>query len=287
MGKAVSKVTDAIGLTDSKGDRRATQQAANQQLASTNAQIGYLERADKKAAERLQPFVTLGTEAIPGLQSMLTSQGQFDYLRSNPMFQASVDNATKSSLAAGAAGGKSNSGGIVDQLFKNYLAIGDQFVGNQFNRLLQPVGIGQASAAGQAANSLNSANQVSGILGNQGDIRSAATMARQNINNQALSGGLNMLGGGLFGSGLLGGAGVAGGGLAGAGLGALMFSDARLKDDLGRVGETDDGIPIHRWRYKGDEQVHIGPMAQDVEKVKPNAVLTHSSGYKILNMEAL
>ena len=75
--------------------------------------------------------------------------------------------------------------------------------------------------------------------------------------------------------------------MAGAGLGALMFSDARLKEDIERVGETDDGIPIYRWRYKGDDQVHVGSMAQDVEKVKPDAVLTHASGYKILNLEAL
>lgn len=287
MGKAVSKVTDAVGLTNYGDQAKAGKRAANQQLAATNAQIAMQERADIRQAERLQPFVNLGLDNIPGLQSLMTSQGQADWLATNPMFQAAVDDASTTMTTAGASRGKLNSGGMVDQLFKNYMAMGDQFVGNQFNRLLQPIGMGQASAAGQAANSLNAANNITGILGNQGDIRAAGTMAGQNIQNQALGGGLQMLQGGLMGSGLLGGGGLAGGGMAGAGLGALFFSDERLKEVGERIGETDDGIPIYKWRYKGDTQMHIGPMAQDVEAVNPAAVLTHNSGYKVLNLEAL
>lgn len=287
MGGFVSKVTDAIGLTDYKGQQKAGRQAADQQLASTNAQIAAFERANAAAAERAKPFEQLATGAIPAFQQLLTPQGQMSYLQSNPMFQAAIDTSGDQLKAAGAASGKLGSGGMVDQLFKNYLATGETFIGNQFNRLLQPINIGQAASAGQTANALNTASNVAGVLGNQGNIQSAATINRSNLNQSALQGGLNMLSGGLMGSGILGGAGLAGGGMAGAGLGALLFSDARLKEDAERVGETDDGIPIYRWRYKGDSQVHIGPMAQDVEKVKPDAVLTHSSGYKMLNLEAL
>lgn len=287
MGGFVSKVTDAIGLTNYGDQKKAAKAAQGQELAATQAQIAYQEGAEKRATERLQPFVNLGTSNIQGLQGLLTPQGQMGYLQSNPMFQAAVQNAASQTKGAAASQGKFGSGGLVNQLMQNYLSQGEQFVGNQFNRLTNTVGMGQASAAGQAANSLNAANNITGILGNQGDIRSAGTMAGQNIQNQALSGGSNMLFGGLTGSGMLGGAGLAGGGMAGAGLGALLFSDERLKEDIERVGETDDGIPIYRWKYKGDDQVHIGPMAQDVEKVKPHAVMTHKSGYKVLNLEAI
>lgn len=84
-------------------------------------------------------------------------------------------------------------------------------------------------------------------------------------------------GGGGFGS-ILG----AGMGIAGLGLQALPlfgFSDERLKDVEGRVGTTDDGLPLYLYRYKGDDQPRIGPMAQEVAQVKPEAVARHPSGY--------
>ena len=69
-------------------------------------------------------------------------------------------------------------------------------------------------------------------------------------------------------------------GLAGLGLQAYTaFSDARLKDVKARVGYTDDGLPLYLYKYKGDDRPQIGPMAQDVAKVKPDAVKQHESGY--------
>jgi hypothetical protein len=55
-------------------------------------------------------------------------------------------------------------------------------------------------------------------------------------------------------------------------LGAL--SDRRAKKDIKRVGKTDDGMPIYKYKYKGDPSglTHMGLMAQDVEKTKPEAV---------------
>jgi muramidase (phage lysozyme) len=53
---------------------------------------------------------------------------------------------------------------------------------------------------------------------------------------------------------------------------AGFFSDERLKEDIHRVGETDDGLPIYSYRYKGDKKTQIGLIAQDVEKEKPEAV---------------
>jgi len=64
------------------------------------------------------------------------------------------------------------------------------------------------------------------------------------------------------------------------------FSDARLKEDIKQVGTADNGLPIYNFKYKGDptEQTHIGYMAQDVEKVHPEAV-GESNGFKTVNYE--
>ena len=65
-----------------------------------------------------------------------------------------------------------------------------------------------------------------------------------------------------------------------------FFSDARLKEDIKQVGTAKNGLPIYTFKYKGDdaEQTHIGYMAQDVEKVHPEAV-GESHGYKTVDYD--
>lgn len=69
-------------------------------------------------------------------------------------------------------------------------------------------------------------------------------------------------------------------GLGTAGLGAI--SDRRMKTGVARVGRTDDGQPIYRFRYKGDPSgvAHMGLMAQEVEKKHPEAVREGVGGIK-------
>lgn len=67
---------------------------------------------------------------------------------------------------------------------------------------------------------------------------------------------------------------------------ALPFlSDARLKENIVYLGER-DGLPIYEWSYKGSSERHIGPMAQDVQKVNPDAVV-EQDGYLALDLRAL
>lgn len=75
-------------------------------------------------------------------------------------------------------------------------------------------------------------------------------------------------------------------GLGSAALGGWMMSDRRLKEDVTKVGETPDGIPVKTFRYKGSPLIQLGMMAQDVEKKRPEAVRTTPSGYKAVNYPA-
>lgn len=63
------------------------------------------------------------------------------------------------------------------------------------------------------------------------------------------------------------------GGMLGLGGSAIMASDRRVKTAIKRVGKTDDGQPIYRFRYKSGGPIQMGLMAQDVEKKKPGAVV--------------
>lgn len=50
------------------------------------------------------------------------------------------------------------------------------------------------------------------------------------------------------------------------------FSDKRLKSDIKKVGEMDDGPNIYTFKYKGSPKSHIGVMAQELQKSNPSAV---------------
>ncbi len=64
-------------------------------------------------------------------------------------------------------------------------------------------------------------------------------------------------------------------GLASAGIGLLPMSDRRLKTDIRRVGQTDEGTPIYTYRYITGGPVQMGVMAQDV----PDAAFMTESGF--------
>ena len=87
------------------------------------------------------------------------------------------------------------------------------------------------------------------------------------------------------------------GGLLGLGAGALKLSDRREKEEIDRIGTVfaanSDGarkkLPVYEYAYKDDPSStrHIGPMAQDVEKIEPRAVEEHEGRKFIRTREAM
>ena len=78
-------------------------------------------------------------------------------------------------------------------------------------------------------------------------------------------------GAGMLGS-LAAGAGAAGEGIMAALPFLAFLSDKRSKHDIESVGELNDGQPVYRFKYNGDNETRMGLMAQDVEKDHPEAV---------------
>lgn len=60
--------------------------------------------------------------------------------------------------------------------------------------------------------------------------------------------------------------------------GAFTLSDERAKEDIEKIGETDEGTNIYKYRYIGSPMMQIGVMAQEVAKSRPDAVTTLPSG---------
>lgn len=63
----------------------------------------------------------------------------------------------------------------------------------------------------------------------------------------------------------------------------FLPSDERLKADITPVGALNDGQTVYSYRYKGDPRTQIGLLAQEVERIRPEAVTRHPSGYRMVD----
>lgn len=70
-------------------------------------------------------------------------------------------------------------------------------------------------------------------------------------------------------------------GLAAAPFSMFKFSDIRLKSDVVQVGTLFNGLPVYSYTIDGTPE--IGLLAHEVEQFRPEAVMTHSSGFKMVN----
>jgi hypothetical protein len=75
-------------------------------------------------------------------------------------------------------------------------------------------------------------------------------------------------------------------GLGGSALGMFRFSDERLKENIEKVGKL-DGHSLYRYNYKGHDKEHIGVMAQEVEKKRPDVVSKTAGGVRVVDYGAL
>lgn len=67
---------------------------------------------------------------------------------------------------------------------------------------------------------------------------------------------------------------------------AGLFSDALLKENIKLIGQ-ENGYPIYEFNYINiPEKTYIGVMAQDVEKIRPEAVI-ESEGFKKVNYDMI
>jgi hypothetical protein len=223
-----------------------------------------------------------------------------EQIQNDPVRAAQMRFATNATNNAAAANGTLNSGGTLAALQQNAADItanaGDRLYGrnlNTFNatnqaqqqNFLQGMGVqgtnfsqalqnagfrlgAQGQTFGQGNSYINTLTGLAGATpqnamsagGNMVQGFANGTQAQTSQNNTA-GNSLNMLGN----------------------IGSWLFSDVRTKENIQHVGTTKGGLPIYTYRYRAGGPVCMGVMAQDVEKVTPEAVAEHPSGYKMVN----
>lgn len=161
-----------------------------------------------------------------------------------------------------AARGNLFSGGAGKELSRFNQGLATQQFGNYTNNLARLAGIGA-----------NSTNQLGGQLQNTGN--ALATGLRDTGDARA--------------SGYLGGYQSQQQGFGNAvGIGATVasfFCDRRLKTNIKKIGER-GGVPWYSFDYIWGESSE-GPMADEVEAIRPDLVSVGPNGFKMVNLEAL
>jgi hypothetical protein len=77
--------------------------------------------------------------------------------------------------------------------------------------------------------------------------------------------------------------------------GAALMSDIRTKENIKQIHWLPNGLPVYEYEYKPEFKDHplaghgkfIGVMAQEVEMVQPEAVITNADGIKMVNYGVL
>jgi hypothetical protein len=160
--------------------------------------------------------------------------------------------------------------GQAQAVFNASQAARNQFMTEQYANRNQPINEITSLLSGSQVNQPNFVNtpgsqipttDVAGLINNNFS-QQMGVYQQQNQNYQSLMGGILGLGAGALKGGYV--------------------SDRRMKKDIDRIGTVfaasaageKKKLPVYQYSYKGDpaSTQHIGPMAQDVEQVNPDAV---------------
>lgn len=198
--------------------------------------------------------------------SLLTPFGM-DQFEADPSYQFRLDEGNKALERSLAAQGKTFSPEAVkalqgygqDLASQEYGRAFDRYRASQsdiYNRLAALSGVGQTQAAQASQLGQQYGQQATQTIGSLANAQAAAQQSR----------------GSMFGD---------LGQLLGTGLQAYAaFSDRDLKENIEKVGE-EKGFNIYEFNYKGDDKRYSGVMAQEVLKVRPDAVCMVNGNYAV------
>lgn len=246
---------------------RAAQRATESTERISGLQLQELRRQFDIGQERLEPFFQ---EAVPAFQLQAALSGARGPEAQEQAFQDFRDSPGQSFLreqglrminTGAAATGGLGGGERLRELTRFSQGLAQQDFQNQFNRLGVVSGQGQASASQQAGLGAQFAGQSAAALGNQ-------SLAIQNILGQQQQSQREAIG---VGAGLA--TSFFGGG------GAAAASDIRLKENISKIGELDNGLNWYVWDWKeGTEHIvgdqpSEGVIAQEVMLLLHDAVI--------------
>lgn len=272
----MSFVKDAVGSlfggSTAAGD--AAIDAANIQADSSLAGVNEQRRQFDLTRGDLKPFQQAGTSAIEQQQALLGLSGAdaqsaaYNSIAASPGQQFLQDRAQKNLLRNASAIGGLGGGNVRSALVEQGVGFAQQDIENQFARLGQVAGQGQAAATSTGQFGANAATNIQSGLESSGQARASGILGNQQANAAAQQQGFGLAGN------LLG-----------------LFSDPRLKANKKRIGEK-NGYTLWSWIW--NEQANKlglfgsaeGVMADEVKRKMPSAIIERD-GYMTVDYERI
>jgi hypothetical protein len=261
-------VSDVIGGLTGQTAADAATASGQTILQGTREGIAATERATKQGLGFLQPFAGIGQQGIEQAGFLTDPQAQFDFLQSNPLFQAALNQANTQTQNLAAARGRLSAGDTLQQLSQNVLLSASPLIAEQKRSIADLLNVGTGIAQSQANTAINQGSNVANLLTGGAQAVAAGQVGAANAQQQAIQ---NLVSGGAT--------------IAGA------FSDKRLKTNIKKVGET-SGYNIYTWTWNkiaeslglsGDSR---GVLANEVILTNPEAV-SDKDGFLRVNYQMI
>jgi hypothetical protein len=216
-----------------------------------------------------------------GLLDLVTNpEAQKNFITNSPFFDSLAKRSTDTLLSNQAARGKVGSGGTAEALQNSLLLLGSDLLNQSIGQRQNLATMGQNAAAQTGSATQGVSNSISDLYTQKGNAQASGIIGAQNANSQMVG---NLASTALSGYALA----TAPTAAAGSGIASLLaLSDIRTKENIKHVGYLYNGLPVYTFKYKGQNDIRMNVMAQDVEKIKPEAVIEHN-GLKYVDMEAV
>ena len=190
VAAAVAGGTIVGGYLSSKSQKDAANTAANAQSEASQAGIDEQRRQFDQIQQLLSPYVTAGNGALAGQQNLLglngndAQQAAINGIQASPQFTALQQQGNNAILANASATGGLRGGNVQGALAQFSPALLSQLIQQQYSNLGGLTSIGQNAAAGVGNAGLQTGNNITNLLGQQGSAQAGAALAAGKANSQ-------------------------------------------------------------------------------------------------------
>ena len=200
VAAAVAAASIAGSVYTSSQQKKSANKAADAQTQASEAGIEEQRRQFDKVQELMAPFVTAGNGALAGQQDLLglngnlAQQGAISSIQNSAQYQALSQSGQDAILANASATGGLRGGNVQAALGQFQPALLAQLIDQQYSRLGGLTSLGQNAAAGVGNAGMQTGNNITTLLGQQGQARAGAALANGQANIQLANGLTNAFG---------------------------------------------------------------------------------------------
>jgi len=268
----------------------AGNRAASAQRAAAADANNRLQAGQNSAINQLKPYSEYGRQAFSPLSALLfgkeynadtgefgkelSQQERLSYFQESPSYQYQLDQGIGAIDRSAASQGMLQSGNTMKEVQQYGSNLANQEYGNYIDSLLGQLGYAQQADTNIANTYTGTANSMAGYsyAGGMANAAKYSNLSNFGYNMAGQSMKTGMAPGANGGPSEFSKAGSSFASLFAAAGPAAAASDINLKENIVKVGK-EKGFNIYEFNYKGQSGKYRGVMAQEIQKVMPEAVV--------------